>query len=294
MNINERITQVHKNAPRISFTDEDKFVLMSDIHRNDGSTSDAFLPNLNIMMSALRHYYEDGFTYVELGDGDELWMNKTMDEIKVSARPMFHLLKRFDAGGRLYMLYGNHDMKKKERKWAHQNLAAFHEEHGRRASELLPGVQITEGLVLHQEKTGRDILLIHGHQADFLNYDLWKVAKFLVRYFWRPLSLLGIKDPTSASNSGKKKGKIAELFSEWAQKEGHIVIAGHTHQAVYPEPGEPAYFNDGCCVHPRHITAIEIVKGNITLVKWLVRTRKNDTLYVTKEILSGPTPLEAF
>ncbi len=36
---------------------------------------------------------------------------------------------------------------------------------------------------------------------------------------------------------------------------------------MFPEVGEISYFNDGSCVHPRCITAIEIENGTIKLVR---------------------------
>ena len=58
-----------------------KIVLMSDCHRGTGDWSDTFLKNQNIYFSALMNYYEKGYTYIELGDGDELWENKRMKDI---------------------------------------------------------------------------------------------------------------------------------------------------------------------------------------------------------------------
>ena len=54
------------------------------------------------------------------------------------------------------------------------------------------------------------------------------------------------------------------------------------------------YFNDGSCIHPRCITAIEIEGGCISLVKWSVMTRKDRTMYVEREILEGPAKLEDY
>ena len=78
---------------------------------------------------------------------------------------------------------------------------------------------------------------------------------------------------------------------EWAKKEKQMLIAGHTHKPVFPEPSEPLYFNDGCCIHPRCITAIEILDGNIMLVKWNIQTKNDGTLFVGREVLAGPTKL---
>ena len=38
--------------------------------------ADEFVKNKNIFIAALDHYYDNGLTYVEAGDGDELWEHK--------------------------------------------------------------------------------------------------------------------------------------------------------------------------------------------------------------------------
>jgi hypothetical protein len=56
-----------------SFNDQSKFILFSDCHRSDNSFADDFASNRNVYFHAMTQYYNDGFTYFELGDGDELW-----------------------------------------------------------------------------------------------------------------------------------------------------------------------------------------------------------------------------
>ena len=73
-----------------------------------------------------------------------------------------------------------------------------------------------------------------------------------------------------------------------------MLIAGHTHRPSFPKVGEPMYFNDGSCVHPRCITSIEIEKGEISLVKWSMMTRQDRSLYVEREVLEGPVKIDDF
>ena len=73
-----------------------------------------------------------------------------------------------------------------------------------------------------------------------------------------------------------------------------MLIAGHTHKPALPPPGESLYFNDGSCVHPRCITAVELENGMAALVKWAHFTRMDGTLYVDREILAGPYEIEAY
>ncbi|MDR3644806.1 MAG: serine/threonine protein phosphatase, partial [Clostridia bacterium] len=138
------------------------------------------------------------------------------------------------------------------------------------------------------------ILMLHGHQADFFNDSLWWLSRFLVRYLWKPLESIGINDPTSASKNHQKEDSVERELIEWVKKENVMLIAGHTHRQVFSEVGEPAYFNDGSCVHPYGITAIEISDGMIMLVKWCVKTRNSGNLFVGREVLEGPRNIKDY
>ena len=81
MSADTRITRAFKNAKRISFNKDSKFVLFSDCHRGTNSFADDFSHNSHIFHEALEYYYSENFTYIELGDGDELWKNKSLPEI---------------------------------------------------------------------------------------------------------------------------------------------------------------------------------------------------------------------
>lgn len=106
--------------------------------------------------------------------------------------------------------------------------------------------------------------------------------------------MFGVNDPTSTAKNYAKKDAVELKLSEWVIREKHMLIAGHTHRPMFPEVGEPPYFNDGSSVHPRSITAIEIDSGNITLVKWNVKTKDDGTLFIGREILAGPRKLSDY
>lgn len=294
MNISKRLSQIFNSSKFIPFDDSSKLVLMSDCHRGDGSWSDNFLKNQNIYFADLNHYYKEGYTYIELGDGDELWENDKMSEIIKTHSNVFWLLSKFFKENRLYFIYGNHDMVKKDEKYVKDNLYQYFKERNREYMCLFQGIKVHEGLVLNYEVTGDKILLIHGHQGDIINDGLWKVGRFLVRYLWNPLENIGVNDPTSTAKNYDKKEDVENRFIRWVMKEKHMLIAGHTHRPRFPRVGEALYFNDGSCVHPRCITAIEISNGNITLVKWLVKTRRDNTLFIGREVLAGPNKLKDY
>lgn len=294
MNSLNRISKVFKASEKITFDDSSKIVLMSDSHRGDGNWPDDFSKNQNIYYAALTHYYKKGYTYIEIGDGDELWETKNFTEIIHIHIDVFWLLSKFFKEGRLYFIFGNHDIVKKDDSYVRNNLYRYHDDRRDRYVPLFEGVKVHEGIILRHRYTGNKIFLIHGHQVDFLNGCIWKVGRFLVRNLWNPLETWGVNDPTRAAKNYEKKKDVAKALINWVNKEKCILVAGHTHKPMFPEPGEIPYFNDGSCVHPRCITAIEIANGDITLVKWYIKTRDDGTLFISREIIAGPRKIKDY
>ena len=142
---------------------------------------------------------------------------------------------------------------------------------------------------------GKKILAFHGHQVDFMNCDLWRISRFLVRYIWRPMEgIAGFKEPVSPSSNYDKGTKIDMMLEKVAKKERKIIICGHTHNDIFPKVSEGLYFNDGCCVFPSSITTIEIKNGLISLVKWRIEVDNNNILFVKKNIIGGPEKIEKY
>lgn len=295
----KRLSRVFKSAAKLSIDDSSKIILMSDCHRGDGSHADEFLKNENLYVSALNHYYNEGYTYIEIGDGDELWENKRQSDI-IRAHPnAFQQLRKFHLKNRLYFIYGNHDMVKRNRNYVEENFYKYYDQEEKKEYPLFEDIHIHEGLVLvyragEKQRADKKIHLIHGHQVDFLNSNMWKLARFLVRYLWKPLELFAINNPTSPAQNQKKKEKIGRRLTDWAIRENQMLIAGHNHRPMFPEIGEPMYFNDGSSVHPLFITGIEIDNGEITLVKWGVKVNENGLLFVGRDIIAGPKKLIDF
>jgi UDP-2,3-diacylglucosamine pyrophosphatase LpxH len=272
MSYSNRLERAYRASSEICINDKSKLVLLSDCHRGDGSWSDDFAGNRNLFYYALETYYKDNFTYIELGDGDELWENRSLSAIMRENEDLFELMSRFHNDDRLYLLYGNHDLARSEKDVEHSPYFA-----SETFSRLFPGIAFHEGLILNYY--GGEIFLLHGHQADFFNSVLWKLGRFLVRNLWKRLENLGVNDPTSASKNPKKKSSVELKLMKWAKEKGLMLIAGHTHRAVFPKPGKGLYFNDGSCVFRDHISAIEIEDGSISLVNWSFKVRDDGTLY---------------
>jgi UDP-2,3-diacylglucosamine pyrophosphatase LpxH len=271
-----------------------KLVCMSDMHRGDGSGADDFAQNSLIYRCALEHYLENGFTYVELGDAEELWENDNFDQIYITHTSVYELLAKFhdpDPGKTRYLkVWGNHDLYWKDNEAVYRT--------------LFPGIEVHEGIILETglregggEKSGSAILLIHGHQADpKCSGEAAAVSRFFVHHFWLDLQRCGVKDPTRAALNPGLCNEVGKRLHEWASRNDQgiaAIIAGHTHRAVFENlslterryleskiktagvkiKNQPdgRYFNTGSCVHSLCITGIEITFENgprLRLIKW--------------------------
>ncbi|MBN4085004.1 metallophosphoesterase family protein [Flavobacteriaceae bacterium AH-315-B10] len=295
MSSKTRLDRAYKNAEVIDFDDSSKFILFSDCHRGDNSFADDFANNRNIYFHALNHYFAEGFQYCELGDGDELWENLTFKAIFEAHKNVFLLLKDFHTSNRLHMIWGNHDMVYRDPEYVKKHLSTYYEPVTEKDVELFKDIQYHEGIILKHSETKQEIFLTHGHQADWWNYLFWKWSRFLVRVLWKPLNVMGIADPTSPAKNFKELIRIERRTKKWiAENNNLITVVGHTHRPRFPEPEDIAYFNDGSCVHPRSITGIEIVKGEISLIKWQIATKENGTLQIVKVLLEGPEKLQNY
>ena len=106
----ELLSRLEKEGCVIDFDDTSKIVFISDVHRGNGGYEDSLRLNENIYKAALRYYYNNGYTLIEIGDGDELWKNKNILNIAYNYKDVFKMLNKFNHKKRLYLLYGNHDI----------------------------------------------------------------------------------------------------------------------------------------------------------------------------------------
>lgn len=119
-----------------------RYAVFSDCHRGCGNMSDNFLRNQHLYFAALEHYYAEGFYYLELGDGEELWENRCLKRIQDSHSNVYQMFACLKRKNRFCKIYGNHDMELRK--------------------------ELPESIRLKNQAGGRDVCMIHGHQADFL------------------------------------------------------------------------------------------------------------------------------
>lgn len=289
MSCETRLNHSFENAPVLPLNENTRYVLFSDCHRGNGTHNDNFLKNQHLYFAALQHYYRCGYTYIELGDGDELWENRNMEQIKEVHNNVFWLLSLFYQENRLYMLYGNHDMIKKSASFSRKKCHSYFCTSSQKKEPLFPGIRCHAGIILKQKQTGKCFYLTHGHQASLMNSTLWRVNCFLVRYIWKPLEQIGILDPTSAAKNYTTKHRSERRLSEWSKKHNRTLITGHTHRPMAGSENSH-YLNTGSCVHPRCITCIELCNNKIFLVKWYMGTRENGNFYLERSELAEGIP----
>lgn len=304
------------NAPErvLQITPDNKYILFSDCHRGDNSWKDDYAPNRHLHTHALSYYLQRGFSYIELGDGDELFEVSDFAAVAYAHRDVFYLMREFycdppppDAPPnaqytvkdqpRLHMLYGNHDIQRRYPQVVAEQTHQFYVEYKERFENMFPGLAVHESMILRYGYRGirKDIFLVHGHQGDWFNDYLWPLALVVVRYFWGPLQQsIGWRDPTlPAKPYSTKKWGVQQRIEEWLAKEKKMLICGHTHQSSFASPADAVhYFNTGSCVHPRAITGIEIQDGAIALIKWEMAPRRADgVLHIVRQVLVGPVPI---
>lgn len=290
----KRLQRAYDRAKTLVFTDEDKFIFFSDVHKGDNSYADEFAHNQHIYHYALQHYLKEGFSYIELGDGDELWEHKNFEVLRYAHSDVYQLLKEFHLADRLHILYGNHNYEFKNPQVVEEKLHYYTDEYTGEKTELFAGIEIHESLRLLHKESSVEIFCVHGHQGDLMNDQLWWFNRLLLRYFWRFVHVIGFRNPASPAKNVHKRHKIERKLTRWIEENKHMMIVGHTHRMKFPKVDEAPYFNTGCCIHPRTITGIEIQNGQISMIEWSVTSSDLGELVIARKVVRGPNKLEDY
>jgi UDP-2,3-diacylglucosamine pyrophosphatase LpxH len=261
----------------VPFDDSSRIVFISDCHRGSNNRADAFAGNEGLFLGALAHYYQQGFTYIEVGDGDELWKNRRIGDIRNAHPRVFDLLEEFNRQARLHLIFGNHDVAGRMRRQLDKE-----------------GLIAHEALLLRHASSGRQIFVVHGHQADFKSGGLYMVSRLIVRHIWTRLQLRGLVGSGYSTLMTEAQRKIEAKIIEWVQAERQLTICGHTHQPASTRPGMPLYFNTGSCIHPGAITGLELEQGELRLVTWMAQPgdSRDPVATIRREMLAPPRVLK--
>jgi UDP-2,3-diacylglucosamine pyrophosphatase LpxH len=270
-----RLDTVFQDAPTIHFDDSTRLIFFSDCHRGDNSRADHFRVNEPLFLHALYYYYHQGFTYIEAGDGDELWKNRRFETVRAAHAQVFALFHRFAEQQRLHLLLGNHDILGNIRHQVNKD-----------------GLVAREGLILQQRDSDQQIFVTHGHQADTKSDMFYQVSRMAVRNVWRRLQLMHLASVTCRDGEEYAPRSFEQHLAGWATDRRRILICGHTHRPASAAYGEAPYFNTGYCLAPGILTGLEIQHGEINLVRW--RATPHSETPFQREILSTPRRLKYF
>jgi UDP-2,3-diacylglucosamine pyrophosphatase LpxH len=284
-----------------------RIVVLSDQHKGAADGADEFNRCKPAYLAALRHYIDQGFTAVFLGDVEELW-EQGFDDVVRAHRDVLELEGAFPPS-RYYRLWGNHDDR-----WMRHN--KVRKELGR----FLPTAAVYEAIRFAVTKDGQPLgtlFMLHGHQGSGLS-DQWSWFSRVWLPFYRILQrTFGIGKTTPAKDACLRGKHDKEMYRWAASQEKVILVAGHTHRPVWSSrthlqklemelarlreradseeladeiaalerqveerrakspPCEDelgtasVYFNTGCCkFEDGDITGVELLDGELRLVKW--------------------------
>jgi predicted phosphodiesterase len=282
-----------------------KVIIFSDQHKGGKDMADDFRLAEPNYMAALEFYNEQEYTFVNLGDCEELWENKPTVAVEKNKLTL-QLEARFLQADRYYRVFGNHDLE-----WRYiipQNLYI--------KPVLGNKLKIYEAIAFEIRYNDHDytIFLTHGHQGD-KNSDGNAFSTWVVATLWTPIQRFLEISVNTVSDSFDLVDKHNTMMYEWsAEQEKLVFISGHTHKPVFASMDHidrlekelekarnvndaekinalnaelqqrqqeyagkkqvqtmlvPSYFNSGCCCFSDgDITGIEIADGEIRLVKW--------------------------
>ncbi|MCP9752693.1 metallophosphoesterase [Ferruginibacter sp. HRS2-29] len=256
---------------------KDRFIIFSDQHKGNKSWADDFKGSETNYVAALNYYYKQGYSFINLGDSEELWKFKAGEILPANERS-FAAESAFQPD-RYYKTFGNHDIIWKNKLDVSFLLKKYFQ---------MP-LPVHEGIVLKcsHGDISFDIFLTHGHQGDMMS-DNNAFSTWIVAHIWMPLQRFLRLNINAPSKDFSLRNNHNKMMHEWSSERTNLIlVTGHTHQPVfasgkyYNHPSnkidvkgpqqdvKPSYFNTGCCCYDDgDITGIEIADGFIRLIKW--------------------------
>lgn len=290
--------------------EQDRFIIFSDQHKGGKDGADDFMAAEQNYNHALRYYYGQGYTFINLGDCEELW-ECAPAKVMAANHATLQEEARFQQQRRYLRVFCNHDLQ-----WHYKvpRLQFLKPVFGKK-------LKVYEGIILQTqyEQEEFNVFLTHGHQGD-LRSDGNAFSKWFVAAVWTPLQRIFEIHADTLSDSFELADRHNIMMYEWSMQYARtLLISGHTHKPVFASldhidrltkqlekarskgdeaevsilqkaiankqaayagkqfvktMAHPSYFNTGCCCFSDgDITGIEIAEGFIRLIKW----QKGDT-----------------
>lgn len=203
-----------------------RYVIFSDHHKGGGTGADDFMFSKQTYGRALDHYFEQGYTLIILGDGEELW-EEPIERVLETHGDLLANEARFHEQGRYLRVFGNHDSN-----WASAGQVKKH------LHPIFPDLEVKEGLLFQYNDpdpgSSGELFLVHGHQGTLDSEFFAPISRVIVRAVWRTFQILFRYAGTTPAKSARLRGKHDTLMYQWASEQGKLLlIAGHTHRAIW-------------------------------------------------------------
>lgn len=203
--------------------EKERFIIFSDMHKGNKGGADDFKMSEANYLSALNYYHQQGFSFINLGDSEELWKFKAAHILPQNEASFIAEAAFFP--DRYYRTYGNHDIVWKDRFAVNFYLKKYFGQ----------APQVTEGIVLrsNNEQLPLDIFLTHGHQGDLMSDNNW-LSTWIVAHIWMPLQrYLRINVNSAATDFSLRNGHNKIMYAWSKEQPNLLLITGHTHSPVF-------------------------------------------------------------
>jgi predicted phosphodiesterase len=294
----------NKRGLILDLKNTDKVIILSDQHKGIRNNSDDFSASEASYLGALHYYDNEGFIYCNLGDSEELWKNQLFGVLK-SNTATFEAEKRFLHRKAFIKIFGNHDLYWDNDPLAWFQLNRIYGErvkiyegaifrltikdkplsifltHGHQGDLQSDGNWFSKWFVSNVWAPLQSYLSLNPNTPAYDNQ--LKSAHNSIMYAWtaKQSNLALITGHThqpvfnSLTHLERIYLKLDEARKEKDQTTIQIIeaelLAGKISGESSPriENSKNTYFNTGCCCFSDgDITGIEIVEGNIRLIKW--------------------------
>ena len=205
----------------------DKLILVSDLHKGGKNRADDFRHCEVAYITALNHYFKQGYRLCVMGDAEELWEEFPSRVIEKNGLA-FAAEKQFHEAGCYLRLWGNHD-----EIWGDQGMVntLLQPVYGEIPLTVVESILL--GVCDGNERLGR-ILLIHGHQGTQFSGKNLAFPKWVLHNIWRPIQVLTGFSCNTPATDWRLRLVRDRIIYEWAARQpGLVLIAGHTHGPVF-------------------------------------------------------------
>lgn len=294
-----------KRGVLVSFdVQQDRFIIFSDQHKGAKNTADDFWVAEKNYLAALDFYCRHDYFLINLGDCEELWKN-TIDTVRKNNTASFDKEKMFLQKQKFLKIFGNHDLywgndfltaPAMLEKIYGQALSVYEGAilqtninncsfqvlltHGHQGDLQSDGNRFSKWFVsnvwarlqaylhIYPDTPAYDTQLKTAHNTMMYEWSSEQDIALITGHTHQPVfQSLTLLERLYNRLSEAIKAKDTEKVADIQARIRHRFALGE----VLPDftGFKPNYFNSGCCCYSDgDITGIEIVGGQIRLIKW--------------------------